>query len=144
MAKEFIGFGLIRKYADVRAIGITSEKRGQTYGRYLDNDHVAHWGRHDVFYRFPADTTPEFAMAASERAAKERAKHADGIEAARHRLRQLETARDEAVVDAAKGWGRLERKPEEYCARGENCVCADPSPLHCNAFADASKLPARR
>jgi hypothetical protein len=107
MAKDFIGFGLVRKFGDVRAIGITTEKRGMTYGRYLDNDHVAHWGRHDVFFRFAEGTTENFARAARDRAATERAKHQPEIDAARHRLQQLEYEQREAVTTAAKGWGRI-------------------------------------
>lgn len=29
----------------------------------------------------------------------------------------------------------------QICARGEDCVCQDPSPSRCNAFMDANRLP---
>ncbi len=37
--------------------------------------------------------------------------------------------------------GPPEPAQPEICARGERCVCQDPSPRRCNAFLDATKLP---
>jgi hypothetical protein len=37
----------------------------------------------------------------------------------------------------------VEPSASDFCARGDRCVCDDPSPRRCNAFKDASKLPRR-
>lgn len=106
MAKDFIGFALVRSFGgDVRAIGITSEKRGMTYGRYLHDDRVAHWGRHAIIYRYPEGTPQEFAAAAQDRVQQERDRHTAGIEEARRSLSAREQHRDRCVLEAAKGVG---------------------------------------
>lgn len=107
MAKPILYYALIRKwdYGTGRswtALGVTSEKGRQVYGRTAD-DRVTHCAASDVLHRFPEGTPFLFAQDAGERASREEARHRDRIEEARRKLRKLERDRDLAVLDAAKG-----------------------------------------
>lgn len=86
-----------------RIIGVTSEQRRKVYGRAQPSDVPTSLSARDVVYRFPEGTTAEFALAASDRAAKERAKHSGGIAQAQAKLDRLRAAQSLAILDAAKG-----------------------------------------
>lgn len=107
MAKPVLYYALTRKwnYATGRSwsvLAVTSEKGRQVYGRD-EHDAATHCRAGDVLYRFPPGTPLEFAKAAGDRATREEARHAEGIEAARRKLADLQRDRDLAVLDAAKG-----------------------------------------
>lgn len=103
MAKPILYYALTNwYYGGFRVVGVTSEKGRQWYGRD-QHDQVTHGLFRDILYKFPEGTTWEFAHAACARAEAERECHKAGINAAKRQLYNLEQARNDAVLVAAKG-----------------------------------------
>lgn len=129
-----------------RVIGVTSTKGRQIYGRELPGDNVTHISEFDVTHKFPEGTTLETALGSIDRAEKEYALHNPGIKEAESLAYQRREAQSLATSAAAKGirCEHTKTPPEpEICARGDACVCMDPSPRRCNAFKDANAVPPR-
>lgn len=104
MAKEIQYFALVSRFgpAFMRVVGVTSEKGGQWYGRD-HQDQATHGSLDDIIYRFPEGTEWEFAHAATVRAREEHERHDPAVKAAKRQWLNLEDARSEAMIVAAKG-----------------------------------------
>ena len=94
--------GFTRYRAGFTALGVTSEKGGQVYGRD-EHDRVTHVSSRDVIHRFPEGTSLDFAKAASDRADAEYKRHEVAVRMAREELSRVEDLRKQRTLEAAKG-----------------------------------------
>jgi len=102
MAKPVLYWVLRRGWITEQAVGVTSVKGRQIYGRTLGDDNT-HFSASDVAYTFPEGTTIEEVKAARDRADKERQLHEVGINMAKAEASRLEENQRQAVQAAARG-----------------------------------------
>lgn len=120
MAKPILYYVLARGSYGRRgftALGVTSEKGGQVYGRD-ENDYATHISVRDVVHRFPEGTSLDFARDATKRADEEYRRHEVGIRMAREELSRLEDLRQQRTLDAAKGVVATHPKPDPHATDG--------------------------
>lgn len=103
-SKPILYYCLVRSYSGMgfRVIGVTSEQRGQIYGRD-ERDYTTHVAEYSVLHRFPPGTTEEFAKGARIRAERAQERFADKVAQASSLYDRARREQRDACLAAAKG-----------------------------------------